>query len=287
MSEAGTVRKVQRLGGSSLIITLPKQWAKKLGIKVGDEIQVVEDGGRLLIVPRDPYAEERASTVTIRYNGAARSAGTSTILGCAFAHGYSRVEILVKGLQEPDVRRLEAELSADPRVASVERGFDRLIVRLLETPESDPSKLLREAMGVMLDMVDAAVRGEEADVRRLESTASELMESAIRASRRSEGLDPLAQGVLASLPHVVADAALLLRSRPEELDMVKGALSELLGGLAGGSGRRALTAATIAAELRERAMAEGASMGALVVLADLIMNVALKAVCPSLMEDQD
>jgi len=287
LSEAGTVRKVQRLGGSSLIITLPKQWAKKLGIKVGDEIQVVEDGDRLLIVPRDPYAEERASTVTIRYNGAARSAGASTILGCAFAHGYSRVEILVKGLQEPDVRRLEAELSADPRVASVERGFDRLVVRLLETPESDPSKLLREAMGVMLDMVDAAVKGEEADVRRLESTASELMESAIRASRRSEGLDPLAQGVLASLPHVVADAALLLRSRPEELDMVKGALSELLGGLAGGSGRRALTAATIAAELRERAMAEGASMGALVVLADLIMNVALKAVCPSLMEDQD
>ncbi|MCG2896479.1 MAG: AbrB/MazE/SpoVT family DNA-binding domain-containing protein [Acidilobus sp.] len=287
MSEAGTVRKVQRLGGSSLIITLPKQWAKKLGIKVGDEIQVVEDGDRLLIVPRDPYAEERASTVTIRYNGAARSAGASTILGCAFAHGYSRVEILVKGLQEPEVRRLEAELSADPRVASVERGFDRLIVRLLETPESDPSKLLREAMGVMLDMVDAAVKGEEADVRRLESTASELMESAIRASRRSEGLDPLAQGVLASLPHVVADAALLLRSRPEELDRVKGALSELLGGLAGGSGRRALTAATIAAELRERAMAEGASMGALVVLADLIMNVALKAVCPSLMEDQE
>jgi len=287
LSEAGTVRKVQRLGGSSLIITLPKQWAKKLGIKVGDEIQVVEDGDRLLIVPRDPYAEERASTVTIRYNGAARSAGASTILGCAFAHGYSRVEILVKGLQEPEVRRLEAELSADPRVASVERGFDRLIVRLLETPESDPSKLLREAMGVMLDMVDAAVKGEEADVRRLESTASELMESAIRASRRSEGLDPLAQGVLASLPHVVADAALLLRSRPEELDRVKGALSELLGGLAGGSGRRALTAATIAAELRERAMAEGASMGALVVLADLIMNVALKAVCPSLMEDQE
>jgi AbrB family looped-hinge helix DNA binding protein len=287
LSEAGTVRKVQRLGGSSLIITLPKQWAKKLGIKVGDEIQVVEDGDRLLIVPRDPYAEERANTVTIRYNGAARSAGASTILGCAFAHGYSRVEILVKGLQEPEVRRLEAELSADPRVASVERGFDRLIVRLLETPESDPSKLLREAMGVMLDMVDAAVRGEEADVRRLESTASELMESAIRASRRSEGLDPLARGVLASLPHVVADVALLLRSRPEELEKVKGALSELLGGLAGGSGRRALTAATIAAELRERAMAEGASMGALVVLADLIMNVALKAVCPSLMEDQE
>jgi len=287
LSEAGTVRKVQRLGGSSLIITLPKQWAKKLGIKVGDEIQVVEDGDRLLIIPRDPYAEERANTITIRYNGVARSAGASTILGCAFAHGYSRVEILVKGLQEPDVRRLEAELSADPRVASVERGFDRLVVRLLETPESDPSKLLREAMGVMLDMVDAAVRGEEADVRRLESTASELMESAIRASRRSEGLDPLAQGVLASLPHVVADVALLLRSRPEELERVKGALSELLGGLAGGSGRRVLTAAAIAVELRERAMAEGASMGALVVLADLIMNVALKAVCPSLMEDQE
>ncbi len=286
MSELTTTRKVQRLGGSSLIITLPKQWAKRLGIKVGDELEVVEDGGRLLVLPKDPGAEERASSATIRYGSVSRAAGASTLVSCAFEHGYSRLEIVIRGLQEPDVRRLEAELLADPRVASVERGTDRLIVRLLQPSETDPSRSLREAMGAILDMLDYAAKGEEPDVRRLESSASDLMEVAIRLSRESEGLDPLAQGVLASLPHVLADAALLTRGKPEIIEKLKEAVTELLGGLAGRSGRRLVNAAMIAAELRERALAEGPAMGAVAVTADLIRHVSLKAVCPAVLEDQ-
>jgi len=32
------VRRVQRLGSSSLVITLPKEWTRRLGIKPGDQI---------------------------------------------------------------------------------------------------------------------------------------------------------------------------------------------------------------------------------------------------------
>ena len=286
MSETSTTRKVQRLGGSSLIITLPKQWAKRLNIKVGDELEVVEDGGRLLVLPKDPGAEERANSVAIRYGSVARAVGASNMVSCAFEHGYPRLDIMIRGLQDSDVRRLEAELLADPRVASVDRETDRIVVRLLQPSDVDPSKALREAIGVLLDMLDAAVRGDESEIRRLESSASDLMEVSIRLSKASEGLDPLAQGVLASIPHVLADAALLVKGRRDVIDRLKEAVTELLGGIAGRSGRRLVNAAMIAAELRERALTEGPAMGALVVVADLLRHVSLKAVCPAVLEDQ-
>lgn len=286
MSETSTTRKVQRLGGSSLIITLPKQWAKRLNIKVGDELQVVEDGGRLLVLPKDPGAEERANSVAIRYGSVARTVGASNIVSCAFEHGYSRLDIIIRGLQDSDVRRLEAELLADPRVASVDRETDRIVVRLLQPSDTDPSKALREAMGVLLDLLDAAERGDESEIRRLEASASDLMEVAIRLSKASEGLDPLAQGLLASIPHVLADAALLVKGRRDVIERLKEAVTELLGGIAGRSGRRLVNAAMIAAELRERALAEGPAMGALAVAADLLRHVSLKAVCPAVLEDQ-
>jgi phosphate uptake regulator len=44
------VRKVQRLGSSSLIITLPKSWVNKVGIKAGDSVYIIEREKELRII---------------------------------------------------------------------------------------------------------------------------------------------------------------------------------------------------------------------------------------------
>jgi len=44
-------RKVQRLGTSSLIITLPRNWARSHGLKAGSMVTVVEDGDKLVVMP--------------------------------------------------------------------------------------------------------------------------------------------------------------------------------------------------------------------------------------------
>ncbi len=46
-------RKIQRLGASSLIVTLPKEWARRHGIKVGDILTLYDEGDKLVIAPSD------------------------------------------------------------------------------------------------------------------------------------------------------------------------------------------------------------------------------------------
>ena len=42
-------RKVNRVGTSTLTVSLPSKWARKYGVNVGDEIDVEEDGGLLVL----------------------------------------------------------------------------------------------------------------------------------------------------------------------------------------------------------------------------------------------
>lgn len=287
MSESATTRKVQRLGGSSLIITLPKQWARRLGIKVGDEIEVVEAGGKLLVRPRDSRAEDRASTVTLRYNGVARAAGVDAIVDCAFVHGYSRVEIPLRGLGETDVKRLMAELNENEKAASVERGSDRVVVTIAPSPSADATRLIKEASSRLQDMLDEASRGaEEAEVEGLRAQALELVEASLRSSKESNIIDPMAYGMLLSLPSMVADAALMLKGRADLLGKLKEAVGEFMGGLASASGRRLLNAAMLASELRNMAMHVGGPAAAVVPIADALISVSMKLLCPSLLEQE-
>ena len=281
MSENESVRKVQRLGGSSLIITLPKQWAKRLGIKVGDEVLVIDEGGRLTLVPKDPMAEVRTSTVSVRYGSVLRSVGLNVLVDCAIMHGYNRLEIQLKGLSQADVSRITEELRSNPKVASVEVSAESVVATFVPVADADAARLIKEESGTLQELLDAAKAGDLDKVEALRALAVEQAQAAVRASRRS-AVDPMALGALVSLPDAVADVALVLRSRPDVLDMVKEMVSEFMGGLASLSARRLSHAAAIAAELRRAAMQGGREQAALVVLADVVRSVALTVVCPAI-----
>lgn len=42
-------RKVIQIGGSTQLISLPRAWAQKYGIKKGDELNIEEDGGKIIV----------------------------------------------------------------------------------------------------------------------------------------------------------------------------------------------------------------------------------------------
>lgn len=45
------VRSVQRLGLSSIVVTLPKQWARRLGLEPGKKVMLVDEGSSIRIIP--------------------------------------------------------------------------------------------------------------------------------------------------------------------------------------------------------------------------------------------
>lgn len=52
------LRKVQKVGYSTLSISLPQSWTRKMGVKKGDHLMMIEEGdGSLRIIPRGEAAE--------------------------------------------------------------------------------------------------------------------------------------------------------------------------------------------------------------------------------------
>ncbi|MFW6265259.1 MAG: AbrB/MazE/SpoVT family DNA-binding domain-containing protein, partial [Halanaeroarchaeum sp.] len=59
-------RKVQRLGPSTLAMTLPAEWARQQDVEKGDAVTVRESSkGTLTITPESAHGEESEATIHV------------------------------------------------------------------------------------------------------------------------------------------------------------------------------------------------------------------------------
>ena len=64
MKQGIQLRKVQLTGGSTYIISLPKEWASDVGIKPGDYVQVIPQPDQtLLLVPGEKVEEKSEALI--------------------------------------------------------------------------------------------------------------------------------------------------------------------------------------------------------------------------------
>ncbi|MGC8572508.1 MAG: AbrB/MazE/SpoVT family DNA-binding domain-containing protein [Caldisphaera sp.] len=286
-----STRRIQRLGGSSLIVTLPKQWAKKLGLKVGDELMILEEGDHLKLIPSDNRAVIKAETVSIKYNGIAKIAGPKIISDCAYIHGYKKLIINVKGLDEATFSQLVKGLNENDKVENVTEGIDSLEVDLLSPQEEDSNKFIKELNSRLQDMVDIAMNEGNAnnDLEKIRKEAEDISMTILRISKREgEQLDSISYGLIISLPNLVY--SYLVSSNKEQINKnsqaLKIVLSDLLGGIASNSGRRILNAVKIASEIKSTLKNEG-SDGILISLLSIIESIGTKLICPAIVEESE
>ncbi len=58
-------RKVVKHGSSTLTVSLPSNWAKEYGLKSGDELEVIEEKGRLVVSPQKDLKTIQSSRINI------------------------------------------------------------------------------------------------------------------------------------------------------------------------------------------------------------------------------
>ncbi|MGC9182634.1 AbrB/MazE/SpoVT family DNA-binding domain-containing protein [Caldisphaera sp.] len=87
-SDKLVMRKVQKLGTSSMIITIPRSWARKHRISVGSLVSVYEDGDRLIISPNEDGSILKASFST-QHNNVCKHAGR--IVLCSYISGLDSI----------------------------------------------------------------------------------------------------------------------------------------------------------------------------------------------------
>ncbi len=125
-------RKVQRLGTSSLVVTLPKNWARKMGLKPGDTVYMVDDGNTLRIIPgklvEGQHDAEREVQLTIQRSILDKiGVSVGQLIGCLYVLGYHDSQIL--GVTEP--REIAEAKKAADTLSGVEVYYSdgRILVR--------------------------------------------------------------------------------------------------------------------------------------------------------------
>ncbi|MFN4046065.1 MAG: AbrB/MazE/SpoVT family DNA-binding domain-containing protein, partial [Acidilobaceae archaeon] len=104
------VRRVQRLGSSSLIVTLPHSWTKSVGLKAGDSVIIASDGRTLRIAPITKSAEDEAE-VSLDLRKYRESRVANMALPCLYILGYNSVELkLPEDFPNVVVKRLASKL---------------------------------------------------------------------------------------------------------------------------------------------------------------------------------
>ena len=214
------------MGGGTLLVSLPKEWVRKNGVKKGATLSVDELSGRKLIVrPIEDVGQEPAEIV-IEYPTEDFSQVTNGVTG-AYLLGFDIIRIVGKKvISREDRAKLKAAMARLVGLEIMDEDSKRISIQfLLESSAIVPEKIVRRMSSILEGMLRDTAEGlSKGDPKILGLVAERddevdrlyfLLVRAIRASimrpelAESYGLSPvdvLDYRVLASFLESVGDA---------------------------------------------------------------------------------
>jgi len=126
-------RRVQLIGGSTYVVSLPKKWVRRVGIGKSAEVAMLDQrDGTLVLVPRpESLAGNRDANVSVSPRTPARWLARAMI--SSYLNGFDRINVICRG----------GKLT--PAQVSELKKVERKLVGL-ETAEESESKLVLESM---------------------------------------------------------------------------------------------------------------------------------------------
>jgi len=127
-------RKIQRLGPSTLAMTLPAAWAKEFDVEKGDEVTIRQSGkGTLTVTPESTRDEESEASIDAQHFGA--DSVERAILG---QYVLGRRIIHVRGDETLDSEHINAVYKAETQLMGlgvIEETPERITIRCSVDPE--------------------------------------------------------------------------------------------------------------------------------------------------------
>ncbi|MEM0374148.1 MAG: AbrB/MazE/SpoVT family DNA-binding domain-containing protein [Sulfolobales archaeon] len=151
-------RKVQKLGSSSLFVTLPKKWISKWNVKPGDKIimEVSDDGTLKLIAEKVKNVMNKRN---IKIDVDSLKQPLLSIIPCLYALGYD--EILLLSKKGIDRSEIESLLSFSKQLVGAEvteAGNNKVKIEcLLDTEKLGLESLLRRLLNIISKKIDEII----------------------------------------------------------------------------------------------------------------------------------
>ncbi len=158
-------RKVQITGGSTFIVSLPKDWVKQKEIEAGDSLVLSpRKDGSIVVSPEREY-EKKANVKEIDITNKHQDALIRELIGTYMA-GYSKIKLSAKNNIEPDLRSAIME-------------FTRMVIGPEVIEESDKRVILK-------DLIDPSEFSQNKGLKRMYLIVKNMHEDAIRAFDKNE-----------------------------------------------------------------------------------------------------
>ncbi len=156
------VRRVQRVGSSSLVVTLPKEWARRLGLEQGSTVLLYDEGGSIRIVPAGNRGAVGVSIDLSRMP----PIFSMSIPVCTYLSGMDRVEFTVPNGTPIEQVKMRALYFMGMHV--YEAAPNRLVVEtLLDMEKIDPDVFIKTLGSIVnrlvRDLADALSDGDNAE----------------------------------------------------------------------------------------------------------------------------
>ncbi len=161
-------RRVQIAGGSTFIVSLPKEWARSIGLEKGSEllVSVLPDYSLRIMPPRRASRERRSISIVIEPS----SIDTAIIeILSAYLAGYSVIKIVFRNLDLEEVRRIimAARSKAIGLEVIEEKTGEFTLYSVIDTLSLPLSEALDKIVGTtrtMLEDVGGSIRRFREDV---------------------------------------------------------------------------------------------------------------------------
>ncbi|MHB8566573.1 MAG: PhoU domain-containing protein [Nitrososphaerales archaeon] len=226
------LRKVQEMGGATLLVSLPKEWARASSVQKGSVLSIENSGdGGLLIYPARSQDEHMDKEIVIDYPSKHSAEGTPNEITAAYLLGYDLIRI--RGSHRI------SQKDRDSIIASVKRLIGLEIVEedaqgitsqfLVDKTAVEPSKIFRRISAIVRAMISDTINqltyGESVqfhsvaqrddEVDRLHFLLVRLIRSAVREPRTASkfglsSIDCLDYRVAASSLETAGDYAVEL-----------------------------------------------------------------------------
>ena len=158
-------RKVLEMGGGTLLVSLPKDWARRNGVGKGDTLDVSEFTGRSLIVRPVQDMEDRPREFVVGYPGEDFGQVSNDVTG-AYLLGYDTIKVQGKRrISTEDRERLKETIRRLIGLEIMEEDSKKMTLQFLIDPSAIvPEKTVRRMSGILegmlRDMSEALTEGD-------------------------------------------------------------------------------------------------------------------------------
>jgi phosphate uptake regulator len=158
-------RKAIEMGEGTILVSLPKSWVRKNGIKKGDTLAVEELSGRKLLVRPLEGGGDQPKEIVIGYPGEELSQVANDVTG-AYLLGYDVIRIVgSKVISREDRAGIKATIGRLVGLEIMDEDSKKITMQfLLEPTAIIPERVVRRMSGLLdgmlKDVAEALVRGD-------------------------------------------------------------------------------------------------------------------------------